>query len=246
MNYRTSLIAVCLLCLPLITLFALTAEEIIREADRRNYVETSSVEMQMLVYPDTRNERDVRRYRFTGKGRGDDASVMVFTEPRSLNGLSLLSLEDDQWIYFPSTGRVRKIASRAKDDSVQGVGGDFSYEDLSAGDWLEKYTFSLLKENRRTWTLEGLPVKNSSYTKIEVVIDKNRYLMLSVLYWIDGDGPSKEMVMEDFRTISGREVPRRTIMTNHREKSKTVIEMEDALWNIHLDEGVFNPNRFWK
>jgi len=241
-----ALAGICLLMLLPATLSAESAEEIIREVDSRNYVETSSSEMVMLVYPDLRNERDVRRYRFSGKGRGDDASVMVFTEPRSLNGLSLLSLGDDQWIYFPSTGRVRKIASRSKDDSVQGVGGDFSYEDLSAGDWLEKYDFTLIDEKRKTWILEGIPKKRSPYSRIQVVIDRSRYQVEQVLYWTDGEEPTKELVMEDYRDIDGREVPERTIMTNHEKKSRTVIEMQDARWNIPLDEGVFNPNRFWK
>lgn len=236
----------CLYCLLLNPLFSQTADEIILEMDQRSFVETSSSEMLMLVYPDIRNERDVRRYSFNGKGRGNDSSVMVFTEPRSLNGLSLLSLGDDQWIYFPSTGRVRKIASRSKDDSVQGVGGDFSYEDLSAGDWLEKYSFSLIDGNRKTWTLEGIPRKTSTYRRIQVVISKDRYLLERVLYWIDGEDAAKEMFMDNFRTIDGRDVPGRTIMTDYRKKSRTVIEMQDASWNISLDEGVFNPNRFWK
>ena len=63
-------------------------------------------------------------------------------------------------VYFPSTGRVRKIASKSKDQSIQGVGGDFSYEDLSAGKWEKKYDFRIASTTDKQWVLAGTPKKN--------------------------------------------------------------------------------------
>ena len=238
--------AVLVFCLSALTAGAQTAEEIIREVDERNRTDTSVMNLIMDVYPDSRDERDSRRFVITGYGRGESESTMVFTEPRSLNGLSLLSLGDDQWIYFPSTGRVRKIAGRSKNESVQGVGGDFSYEDLSAGDWLEKYEFAIIDENRRTWTLSGNPRKDSSYSRIEVTIDKRRWQVIRVLYWQNGQAPVKELIMDDFRNLDGREVASVTTMMNLEKGSKTIITTTDAEWNPPLNDARFSPHRFWK
>jgi hypothetical protein len=75
---------------------------------------------------------------------------MEFVEPRSIKGLKILSIGDDTWLFFPSTGRVQKIAGTSKEDSVQGVGGDFSYEDMGGGTFDENYNFTLVSSDSQS------------------------------------------------------------------------------------------------
>ncbi|MFH2114656.1 MAG: outer membrane lipoprotein-sorting protein, partial [Spirochaetota bacterium] len=123
--------------------------------ERQNAV-TGKSEISMLVYPDINDKGNHRDMRLLSYSRGQDESYMEFITPKSIQGLRILSVDGNQWVYFPSTGRVRKIASKSKDESVSGVGGDFSYEDLGGGTMREKYNLFLKESSPGTWVIEGL------------------------------------------------------------------------------------------
>lgn len=201
----------------------------------------------MLVYPYSRNEKDVREYQVVGVGRGEEKSSMVFVNPRSIKGLAILSIDDDQWVFFPSTGRVRKIAGKSKEKSVEGVGGDFSYEDLSAGNWEERYQFSILAERRDEWVLAGTPVKDSAYSRIEVTVDRKRLLVTRVDYYKAGrSGIWKQLAMSDIKVLGGRDTATRMEMSNLEERSRTVVITHKAEYDMPVDDKAFDPTRFYK
>ncbi len=226
---------------------ALDARAIIRMVDEKNHTETSRAEISMLVYPYARSEKDVREYQVVGVSRGEEKSSMVFVNPRSIKGLAILSIEDDQWVFFPSTGRVRKIAGKSREKSVEGVGGDFSYEDLSAGNWQEKYEFSILEERRDEWVLAGKPLKDSAYSRIEVTVDKKRLMVTRVDYHKAGrSGPWKQLTMSDIKVLGGRETATRMEMSNLEERTRTVVITHKAEYDIPLDDKAFDPTRFYK
>jgi len=225
-----------------------TAEEIIRKVDEKAAADTSRSELSMLIYPDARGDEH-RVLKVLGYGRGEEESYMEFLEPRSIKGLKLLSLGDDQWIYFASTGRRRKIAtsSKAKKQSVQGVGGDFSYEDLGGGKLDEKYSFTILESGREQWALEGLPKEEDSvYSRIVVHIDKESYITRKIEYYTEEEGHYKDLVMEDVKMMGGRETATRMTMLNLDRDSKTVVVIHDADYDLPLEEKYFNPARFFK
>ena len=147
------------------------ALSVIREVDRRQRVDTSLTRTVMRVYPDGSNEAEYREFTIEGYERGDSKSYREVLEPRSVKGLRILSIGDDAWLYFPSTGRVRKIAGTSRGESVQGIGGDFSYEDLGGGKFEEKYEFRILASDARSWILEGIPRKPGSvYSRLVVTV----------------------------------------------------------------------------
>ncbi len=224
-----------------------SALEIIREVERRQSTETSKAELSMLVYPDAGDPGNVREFKVISYGRGEEDSYMQFIEPRSIKGLSILSRGGDQWVYFSSTGRVRKIAGKSKKQSVRGVGGDFSYEDLSAGNWEEKYDFRISRADSRQWVLEGTPKdRDSVYSRILISIDKERYMATKIEYYTEEEGHYKDLEMSEFEEMGGREVPTRMVMTNHDKNSKTVIITHAMQHDVPIDDKYFNPTRFYK
>jgi len=224
-----------------------TALEIIREVERRQRTETSKAELSMLVYPDAGDPGNVREFKVISYGRGEDDSYMQFIEPRSIKGLSILSRGGDQWVYFSSTGRVRKIAGKSKKESVRGVGGDFSYEDLSAGNWEEKYDFRISRADSGQWVLEGTPKdRDSVYSRMLISIDKERYMATKIEYYTEEEGHYKDLEMSEFEEMGGREVPTRMVMTNHDKNSKTVIITHAMQHDLPIDDKYFNPTRFYK
>jgi hypothetical protein len=221
-----------------------TALDIIRNADRAQRTDSQKTETTMRTYSSEKNERDFREFRMTSYSRGSD-SYMEFVEPRSIKGLKILSIGDDTWLFFPSTGRVRKIAGTSKGDSVQGVGGDFSYEDMGGGTFDEKYNFTLVNDDSRSWTLKGSAKGTDPvYDSIVIHITKSNYLPSRIEYHTNKDGHIKTMVMSEVKNMGGREIPTVVTMTNHKKGSKTVIRTLNADYSAVIPGKVFNPTQF--
>ena len=218
---------------------------ILRRVEEKQATDTSVSQMGMFIYPDAGAD-DYRSFEVVSYAKGDEDEYISFLAPRSIKGLTILSKGDDQWIFFPSTGRVRKIASKSKDQSIQGVGGDFSYEDLSAGKWEEKYDFKIASTTDQQWVLEGTPKKESSYSKVNLVIDKEKLMIVKVEYYKEKEGHFKDLIMEEIKVIGGREIATRMTMVNFDKNSKTVIVINDAKYDVEIDDKYFNPTRFYR
>ena len=229
----------------LVTAAAEDAATILRRVEEKQAAETSVSRMEMFIYPDA-SANEYRSFEVVSYAKGDEDEYISFIAPRSIKGLTILSKGDDQWIYFPSTGRVRKIASKAKDQSIQGVGGDFSYEDLSAGKWEEKYDFIIVSTTDKEWVLAGTPKRESSYSKVNLVIDKEKLMILKIGYYKEKEGHFKDLIMEEIKVLDGREIATRMTMINYPKNSKTVIVINDAKFNVEIDEKYFNPTRFYR
>ena len=223
------------------------AEEIIRRMDEKYTTESGSSEIVMLVYPDADDPENVRTFEIISHSRGDEETYMEFLSPRTIKGLTILSRGDDQWAYFPSTGRVRKIAAASKKESVRGVGGDFSYEDLGGTSFEEKYRFSVKSSDEKSWILEGIPkIDDAVYSRILITIDRAAYLPEMIVFFTEEEGRYKELVLGDVKRMGGRQLPTRMSMKNIRKNSMTVIITKRAKYGIDLPDKYFNPTRFYK
>lgn len=220
---------------------------IIRKMDEKQTSDTSKTIMSMIVYKDADDESTAREMKVLSYGQGADDTYMEFLEPRTIKGLRILSKGDERWAFFPSTGRQRKIAGSAKKESVKGVGGDFSYEDMGGGTFEEKYTPKLLETQEAYWIIEGTPKKtNAVYSKVRVAIDKQTYLPHKMEYYTDEDGHYKDMTLEDFKIISGRETATKTTMHTLTKNTKTVLLLHEAEYDLPVPDKYFDPNRFSK
>lgn len=223
------------------------AQEILRQLDARQPSGTSQTELTMAVYRDADATSSTREFRVESYSDGEGSTYMQFEEPRSIRGMKILSTDTASWVYFPSTGRVRKIAGESQGQSVQGVGGDFSYEDLGGGKLAEDYTGRLIGDTDKTWRIEAIPVKsNSSYSKLIMSIKKTDYALLSVEYY-DGNGRhTKTLVLEEYESIDGYPTAMLMTMTNHNEGSKTVVRNHNISFNARVSANYFNPQRFYR
>ncbi|MDX9802210.1 MAG: outer membrane lipoprotein-sorting protein, partial [Spirochaetia bacterium] len=77
------------------------------------------------------------------KEDGVSKSLTIFIEPMRVKGTAYLTIGDDLWVKFASTGRIRKMSSSAKKNSAGG--SDFSYSDMGEGNegFGVKYSSSL-------------------------------------------------------------------------------------------------------
>ncbi|MBN2536346.1 MAG: outer membrane lipoprotein-sorting protein [Spirochaetales bacterium] len=250
MKYMVKMIIITILVVICVSFLGAETEDalsIIRKMEEMHSTDSSKAELTMIVYPDVYNKDDNRQFKVLSYGKGEEDSYMVFLSPKTIKGLCILSRGDDQWVFFPSTGRVRKIAGQSRKKSVQGVGGDFTYEDLGSGKYEEKYTFTMLESSKDQWVIQGNPkAADSSYTKIIIYVNKETYLTDKIEYYTEEEGHYKDLIMKEVKKIGGRLMPSRIIMANLYKESMTVILTLNAEYDIEIDDKYFDPARFYK
>lgn len=241
-----------IICACVISLFSAAAsaeniQEIIRAVDSKQHSDTSAQKMIMHVYPSMASETGKREFVVSSVSQGDDDTFMVFEEPRTVKGMKILSKADDRWVHFPSTGRVRKIAGESKKQSVQGVGGDFSYEDLGGGTIEKDYRTSLIEETDTFYRIEGIPVQSdSAYTRVIFEIEKGSYRTLRIEYYTEKEGHLKDLVFKGFTMMGGKDIAQTMEMINHNKQSRTEVRIIEAEFDKPVDQKLFNPTRFFR
>lgn len=228
-----------------------TAEDIIDQVDNRQISRSEISDLSMTVIDDTDRREDNRIFRLQSFSREDanrsELSVFIFREPRRLSGMAILTRDDGQWVYFPSTGRVRLLSGAARSGSINGVGGDFSYEDLGTGNWNKDYSFRLITEDDLQWTLEGVPRSvDSGYSKILMSIGKEDYIPRRIEYYRNGREPEKILSVLEVEAFSGRLNPSVMEMVNQEKGSATIIRFHSMEFDEPLSDNLFHPRQFYK
>lgn len=99
---------------------------------------------------------------FKTKGTGDSRILLKFTSPATLRGVAFLSLKSpthdgaDQWLYFPSYHKARRLSSHNRDDAFLDSdfsNGDISFEYEGAFQWT--VIGSKMIDNQDTYVIEG-------------------------------------------------------------------------------------------
>ncbi|HCM28797.1 MAG: hypothetical protein A2Z99_19955 [Treponema sp. GWB1_62_6] len=246
---RMAIIAVLLSSLATGSVFAdERAQAIVRRVDELDRSITARSSMEMSVRPaDGGASRTFSVLSYDRSG-AEEASLVEFVEPRSVRGLRILSKGSDSWVFFPSTGRVRKIAGSSRSGSVQGVGGDFSYDDLGGGAWADDYDFAIMREDAGHWELEGKKKSvDAAYDSVKLHVDKKRELPTLATFALEKEsGYFKELSFSDFRDFGGKTRAAKMVMKNLKKNSSTVVILAEAAFDLPLEDRLFDPSRFDK
>src|SRR6476661_621528 len=115
---------------------------------------------------------------------GNGKTLVRFTEPAELRGVTLLSINepgitDRQWIYTPATERVRSVPPRERSERF--AGSDFTYEDIAERS-LDDFDYQMLPpedmiEGHKTFKVEATPV----------AAERSQYKY--IYYWVAQDVP---------------------------------------------------------
>ncbi len=172
-------------------------------------------------------------------------TITKYSEPNDVRHLGYLIInkekgQDDQFVYRPSTRKVRRINVRG--ESVAGT--DFAFEDLVPFE-CEDATHHRLKDE----TLEGVdtfvitmvpkPSTESEYSKIVSYVDKETFIPVQTWYWDNKRVKVKRMDADrgsfsKFEGVEGPDEERRTVwiaqksqMTHLQSESFTELLIED-------------------
>jgi len=225
---RTLLVFVAaLLCGPLVS--AESARAIVDRADEpfRGTKIYSLSEMTVYRSAEARPTLEIEGYSMREEGK--ELSLSLYLGPARMKGTAYLMIENDLWVRFASTGRIRKLSSSAKKNSAGGT--DFSYYDMadSGQGFAEDYSLQLNSENEKVQgqrcyqiTLVPEPGSDIPYEKVVCYITREDYRYLELDYYEDG-AHIKTLSFSDYRDVDGRSYPFRYEMVSRTSPSRTEV-----------------------
>lgn len=224
----------------------LTADQIINKVNELMNQESAKAEMTMTITTSGGEKRTFEYLSYT-KDKGEK-NLLIYLAPRRVEGQKMLMLNnaDDIWAYFARTGRVRKLATHAKRQKMEG--SDFSYEDLGANNaFITDFTAKRLKDEKKNdydcyiIELTKKPQSTSAYAKMVMWVVKVNYIPIVIDYYHE-DNPDrvlKTLVQEDIEFIDGVPTAKKYTMINRSDNSQTVMSLKSIEYNIPLDDELF-------
>ncbi len=237
---------IALLFVPVLSGQEFTGEEIIQKVNELLSPSTSYAQTKMTIVT-TSGKKRTFVFDSWSKNKGEK-NLVRYLEPKRVKDQATLMLNhaDDIWMYFPRTQRVRKLATHAKKQKMQG--SDFSYEDMGNGDaFITDFSSKRLedekKEGHDCYKLEltRKPESDISYSRLIIWVIKENFLPIVIDYY-DEDDPSyleKTLVQSDIRMIDNIPTAMKAVMTNKNDNTQTEIELLEVRYNVPLDDDMF-------
>ena len=183
------------------------ATAILNKVDDNINSKTSITKSDMIIYG-RRNQRTVTSVGYT---EGNNRSFSEYLAPARERGTKMLKLEDNLWIYSPSTDRTIQLSGHMLKQSL--MGSDLSYEDMMENRKLtEMYDAKVIGEEtideRKTWVLQlNAKVDDASYDSRKVWIDIERYVPIREELFAKSGQLLKRTELKDVKRIDGRWYP---------------------------------------
>ncbi|MFC2084832.1 outer membrane lipoprotein-sorting protein [Bacteroidota bacterium] len=231
----------------------LSGEEIIKKVDDIINVETAWAKSKMTIITSSGDKRTFVSESWS-KNKGEK-NLVRYISPRRVKGQAILMLNnaDDIWSFFPRTQRVRKLATHAKKQKMQG--SDFSYEDMGSGDsFINDYTPNRLEDEEmegvECFKLELIRKKDSdlSYSHLIMWIIKESFIPIVIDYY-DEDDPKlwlKRLIQSNIKIIDNTPTAMKSIMYNQLDKTQTEMELLEVKYNIQLEDEMFTERNLKK
>jgi outer membrane lipoprotein-sorting protein len=230
-----------------------TGSEIIRQVSDQMNQETCYAVMKLTIVTTSGKEREFVYESFSAD-RGEKG-VIKYVSPVRVKGQAILLLnnDDDIWSYDPRTDRVRKLATHAKRQKMQG--SDFTYEDMGSGDlFVTDFDAERLEDER----IDGYDCfkleltkndrGNSSYARIVMWVTKESLVPVTVDYY-DEDDPEvsiKRLIQSNIEDVDGIPTPMNMTMHNNLDDSETKLEITECSYNAEVDEARFTQRGFYR
>jgi outer membrane lipoprotein-sorting protein len=217
-----------------------SGEEIIDRVDK-NLSSTSRVITSKMVIHGVRGDRTIESKSW---GIGDTHAYTEYLSPPREAGTKMLKLEDQLWIYSPSTDRTIQISGHMLKQSV--MGSDLSYEDMMEDNSLaEDYDAVVIGtetyQDRECWILELQAISpDVSYQVRKQWIDQERYIPLKEELYAKSGKLLKKTELFDIKRMSGRWFPGKMVFKDMLKKGDgTEFIIEDIQFDVEIEEHIF-------
>ncbi|MCG8672987.1 MAG: outer membrane lipoprotein-sorting protein [Pseudomonadales bacterium] len=176
-------------------------------------------------------------------------SLITFTAPRREKGIALLTVakadskSGDQFLYLPSTRRVKRILGASRSASFRG--SEFTFEDLSDQS-LENYRFEYVGKAKcgqwQCYLVDRFPKQDgSNYQRTRLWIDQEHFRLVKADFH-DHDGAFlKTLAAHSFKLEKNNFwYPRKLVMQNHLNGKRTEMLVNDVAFNPGLKVADFS------
>ena len=233
------IITTILMILPALA-FAISGEEIVRQADEAQTFETAESSGEIRVT----DRFGTKVSTFNSWTRGENESLIEFTSLAE-RGQKILRTEDEIYLYYPDAEELIRMQGAALRQGM--LGSDISYEDMTGGkDRASQYSIEISREEtilgRECWVLTlTAKTRTVPYPKEIVWIDKQDYLVLKGEYYTKSGRLLKEMEVLEIGELDGITLALKTrISDKMKSDSETLMIIRDLEVDIRLDDDVFS------
>jgi len=236
----------CLFCLlALITAGGITEEwpsgDWVLEQVDKNIGSDNKVSTSEMVIHGRRGSRTIKSKSWL---QGMDKSFTEYLAPAREKGTKMLKLEDQLWLYMPSTDRTIKISGHMLRQSV--MGSDLSYEDFMEDPELNKlYEAKVVAEEvffeRPCWVLE-LTSKGGdiAYHSRKIWVDKERFVSLKEERFAKSGKLLKTFTVMKVSRTQNRWIPTHVVFKDELKSGKgTEFFLESIELNANIPEHIF-------
>ncbi len=165
-----------------------------------------------------------------------DKQYLEYLAPADVRGTKFLSVneegqESQMWLYMPTLGRERRIASHMTGDSFMGT--DFTYEEIGGGfNYDEDYTVKRLGDEsvmgRDCYVLELIAQgAGAIYEKIQMWVWIGEMVPLQVAFYGNGETLAKILTMDNFKSVSGELIPHDLVMADQVKGTRTILQITE-------------------
>ena len=204
---------------------------------------------QTLVLRNRQGDETVRQLRLMVlEMEGDgNRTIFVFDEPRDVKGTAFLihshrDGDDDQWLYLPALGRVKRISSSNRSGSF--MGSEFAYEDLGEP-LVEHYSHKYLRDepcgDLECTVSERVPLESDSgYSRLLVWIDKDELRTHRVEFYDRKNELQKTLTSSNFELFLDKYwQARNLVIENHLTGKSSEMIFHEIEFRADLDERNF-------
>jgi outer membrane lipoprotein-sorting protein len=217
-----------------------SGKEILDRVDQNMSSENRIVTSKMIIHG-TRGDRTIESKTWA---EGETKAYTEYLSPPREAGTKMLKLEDQLWIYSPSTDRTIQISGHMLRQSV--MGSDLSYEDMMENAKLiNNYDAVVIGEEvineQNCWVLE-LQAKTSdvSYQIRKIWVDKDRYIPLKEELYAKSGKLLKKTELFDIQKIGNRWFPKRIVFKDMLKMGEgTEFIVETIQFNQDIPEYIF-------
>ena len=193
------------------------AKTILSRVDENMSAENRVVEATMIIHG-KRTDRTITSKTWSV---GNAKAFTEYLSPAREMGTKMLKLEDQLWLYSPTTDRTIQIAGHMLRQSV--MGSDLSYEDmLDDRKFTDVYTARVAGEEtiagRKAWVLElTAKVDDVAYYARKEWIDQAHYVPVREELYAKSGQLLKRTDLSDIQQIQGRWFPTRIVFKGYAE-----------------------------
>ncbi len=217
----------------------LNAEQILNKADDVANAPKDYKQIIQLTLTDKNNQNKERSMQVMQKG--SDRRMLKFLSPADQKGIGFLSLPGDvMYVYLPAFKKTRRIASHVKNTKFAGT--DFTYEDLEAKRYSDKWTPKLVGGDAEHAVLELSlkPSATSDYSKMEMHVLKSNFYIDQIHLFDKGGKLVKVLTRSGIEQTGNYWMAKETVMDDRKDNHKTRMTIKEQKFDLGLSDDTFS------